>query len=424
MLYTCAFLCYLPKLIYQAIFLKKYRLSFFKRIGFGFPKIERKGDAPLIWIHAVSVGETQAIAGFVKKLKRELVKESVIVFSSITETGHATAKRLLPEVDYHLFLPFDFFFSVRRAIRKTVPDLVIVSELDLWWRFLDTAKKNGAHVLVASGKLSDSSFKAFNRFKVFSKRLFSTVDFYCMQSDAYREKLLRLGVPPEKIEVTGNMKADFQIPAASSQEKELFRKKLGFSQEDFVLVIGSTHEPEEEMILKALDPLLQSIPALKIVLVPRHPERFSHVKAIVGAKPYRWSAFSTIKDTDSTKIVVVDAMGVLIQCYQIANAAIVAGSFVEHVGGHNILEPCFFGVPTLCGPFMHTQKQLIDVALEYKAVLQVDENSLQRVVKELIEQKEKQEELSKNGRLLCEKLRGATQRTIEATRFLVPRIFA
>lgn len=423
-LYSLAFLCYLPKLIYQAIFLKKYRLSFFKRLGFGFPKIERKGAAPLIWIHAVSVGETQAIAGFVKKLKKELVKDTVIVFSSITETGHVAAKRLLPEVDHHLFLPFDFWLPIRRAIQKTLPDLVILSEGDLWWRFLDTAKKNKAAILIASGKLSDGSFRAFSRFKIFSNRLFSTVDFYCMQSDVYRERLLALGVPAEKIEVTGNIKADFEIQVKSHDEKELFRKKLGFTKEDFVLVIGSTHEPEEEMILKELGPIMRAKPELKLVIVPRHPERFSHVKALVSREPYTQCALSTMKEGESAKIVVVDAMGVLIQCYEIADAAIVAGSFTEKVGGHNILEPCFFGVPTLCGPFMQTQKELIDVALENKAVLQVDINSLQSVVKELIENKEKRDALSKNGILLCKELRGATERTIKAVRSLVPHIYA
>ncbi|MDB6080966.1 MAG: 3-deoxy-D-manno-octulosonic-acid transferase [Chlamydiia bacterium] len=421
--FILVFLFFLPKTIYQAIFKKKYRQSFFKRLGFQFPKVSRKGEGPIIWVHAVSVGEAQAIASFVERLKKE-INDATIVISSASETGHEAAKRILPFADYHVYLPFDFWLSVNYVFKQCSPDIVILSETDFWWRFLQMAKKEGAVTLLASGKISEASYTVFKRFRFFSRKLFSLLDFLCVQSEVYKEKFIDLGVSSAKILVTGNIKGDTHFQSLTSEEKAHLRQKFGFADDDFILVVGSSHDPEERLIINQLSALFETIPKLKLMLVPRHPERFSEVKALVAELGYPYTCWSSSSFDNSPRSVVVDTMGVLIKCYQIADLAIVAGSFTDRVGGHNILEPCYFGIPTLCGPFMYKQKSLLDFAIEGKAVVQTDIKDLQVIVKELIESKEKRQTLSRNGLSLLTTIRGSVDKTVAVVQELTPQYFS
>ena len=416
------FVIFFPKALYQALFHKKYRKSTLLRFGFQFPEIQRKGSGPVFWLHAPSVGETQAISSVVKRLKEE-VKDATFIISSVTETGHETAKRIMPYADYHVFLPFDFYFSVKQVLSKAAPDVVILCETDFWWRFLHEAKKLGACAMLVSGKISEKSYKNF-------KRLFSLIDFFCLQSDQYKSRFLDLGIPASKIAVTGNIKGDIKFEPLNAEELHHLRQKLGLAPDDLVLVVGSSHDPEEHLILQEMMPLLQKYKNFKLIIVPRHPNRFSEVEALIvksGLESTSWTKLANLS-VNLTKmrpqVVLVDTMGVLITCYQIADLALVAGSFTERVGGHNILEPCYFGVPTLCGPHMHSQQQLLDIAHSFGAVVQVDEKNLQSKVQELVENKNSRSIIGKNGLSMMATLCGATDRTIAIGRTLTPHFFS
>ena len=419
------FIAFLPKAIYQAISQKKYRKSTSRRFGFQFPKVERKGSGPIFWVHAVSVGETQAIASFVKRIKRE-ISDATFVISSVTETAHETAKRALPDADYHVFLPFDFYFSVKHTLSLANPDVVILCETDFWWRFLYEAKKLGAVAMLVNGKISERSCNNFKRAGFFAKRLFGLIDFYCLQSEEYKKRFLSLGVPASKIKVTGNIKGDVQFSSLQKDEIQRLKESLGFAKDDLVLVVGSTHDPEELLILQELKPLLEKYAHFKLVIVPRHPNRFSEVANLIANSGLENSSWTKLESglKSSPKVVLVDAMGALIKCYQIADLAIVAGSFTERVGGHNILEPCYFGVPTLCGPYMHTQQQLLDTAHHFGAIVQVDEKNLQKTVDELIANPQKRKDIGQKGLVMMTTLRGATDRTIDMQRMLTPQFFS
>ena len=345
------FIVFFPKALYQAFFHKKYRKSALLRFGFQFPEIQRKGSGPVFWLHAPSVGETQAISSVVKRLKEE-VKDGTFIISSVTETGHEAAKRIIPYADYHVFLPFDFYFSVKQVLSRAAPDVVILCETDFWWRFLYEAKKLGACAMLVSGKISENSYKNFKRFHFFAKRLFSLIDFFCLQSDQYKNRFLGLGIPASKIAVTGNIKGDIKFEPLNTEELSCLRQKLGMAADDLVLVVGSSHDPEEHLILQEVAPLLQKHKNFKLVIVPRHPNRFSEVEKLIAKSGLESTSWTKLADLINVhpQVVLVDTMGVLIHCYQIADFALVAGSFTERVGGDNILEPCYFGVPTLCGP--------------------------------------------------------------------------
>ncbi len=391
----------LPKLLYQLIFLKKYRSSFAQRFGFHFPQID-KGNQKLVWIHAVSVGETKAIAALAK-----LIKDSgaILLISSITETGHAEAKRSIPFADYFVFLPFDFSWIIKPIVKGVKPDLVICSETDIWYNFLKSAKKNKASNILVNGKISERSFKGLQVFSFFSKKLFGLLDLLAVQNEEYKQRFEQLGVNPNLLNVTGNLKLDEKIEINST---DTIIDTLGLTKEDFVIVLGSTHAPEEKLILKKLQTLFHTYPKIKILVVPRHPERFDSVASIIAAHDPDYGRLSR---GTTGKIILIDTMGLLKSCLQIANLAIIGGSFVPGIGGHNITEPAQYGVPVLFGPFMHNQPDFPEIILKNRAGEQITLDQLSHTVQNLFENPQKLQKMGLEGKNLLTRMQGSTQAT-------------
>jgi 3-deoxy-D-manno-octulosonic-acid transferase len=419
----CLFLAMTPKMLYQFIVEKKYRTSLLARFGMRFPSIKPKDNGPIVWVHAVSVGETHAIAALVKKLQEEIPNVTFVI-SSTTETGHAEAKKITPFADYHVYLPFDFFFCVKKVLSKCTPDIIIMSEGDLWYRFLAETKKKGAISIVVNGKLSLESEKRMCRFPFFTQRLLPLIDYFCLQNELYRNRFLKTGVPASKMAITGNSKCDsLPEPLPESALNEL-KSKLGIKEGDFVLVIGSTHNPEEKLLLKEIAPLIQQFDRLKVILAPRHPERFAEVVDIIEKQGLTYTCWTKKSEVVDPKVFLIDAMGVLRHCYQLADIAIVAGSFTDKVGGHNILEAQVFGVPVIAGPHMYSQPHLLENALFYNAIIQTDADGVQSAILSLLNSPEKRFALRDNSLLMVSSLKGATERSLKALRDIVPQFFA
>lgn len=402
----------LPKMVFQFIFKGKYRKSLLKRFGASFPIIQ-KGKRPLIWIHAVSLGETKAIFPLVKQLKKKL-QNAIIVFSTTTETGYVEACRTIA-ADYHVFLPFDFGWVINPIIKRTKPDLVILCESDFWYNFLTASKKAGATIALVNGKVSTTSLKRYSKFQNFSKALFSKIDLFCVQSNRYRERFESLGVPNEKIIVTGNIKFDGDFTPLPQDKINAWREELGIKSSDPVIVVGSTHNPEEFLCLNAMQTVWERHPNVKIMFVPRHPERFNEVAGILQKNNINFRRLSQkYSDPSQNQVLLIDAMGLLRKCYQLATIAIVGGSYTSKIGGHNILEPCWYGVPVIFGPFMHAQLDLVELVKEYGAGLQTSDEELPRKLIELIENQNQREQYGKGGLRLAEDVNGATKKTWQA----------
>ncbi len=411
-LLTIAFFS-LPKLLYSALFYKKYRQSFLRRFGFYFP-IKKPLEKSSIWIHAVSVGETKAIATVARELKRRFPDQPLIV-SSTTETGHAEAKRSLPFADYHVYLPFDFALVVHRIIKKTCPKLVILSESDIWYNFLSFAKEGGAAIVLASGKMSEKSMRRYRLISFFSQRLFALFDLFCLQNTLYRGRFIEAGCDPQKMVVTGNLKLDEVYPQLTLQEVADWREKLGIGMGDLVLTIGSTHSPEEKLMIDVFKRLKIRFPFVRMIVVPRHPDRFKEVAHLLDKSELKWIAFSDIQNrTGGESVILMDAMGLLRMCYQLSDMAIVGGSFTDRVGGHNILEPCWYEKPVIFGPHMHTQVEFVDLIQQYGAGVQVSQEEVQGVVENWIENPKIRKEIGSKGMQLIGDLRGSTKRTLAA----------
>lgn len=402
-----------PKMLYHRIKHGKYRESLGKRLGVGFPLI-KKGNRPLVWIHAVSVGEAKAVAPLIKMLKAKM-NNPIIVVSSITETGHAEVQRSIPQADYKVFLPFDFRFIIRPIVRSVKPDLVILSESDFWYNFLKSAKEVGAKIVLVNGKVSSTSMHRFKKFAMLSKRLFGLFDYLCIQSEHYRKRFIEIGVPAEKMTITGNLKFDGEYPALSADQLKIWRQQLGIEDGDKVLVIGSSHDPEEKLFLDVSQKLWSKFPRLKVVFVPRHPERFNEVAGILQTRNVPYIRFSQLGGNyyHDQRVILMDAMGLLRKCYQFADVAVVAGSYTSKVGGHNILEPSWYGVPVVFGPHMHQQPELVELVNQYGAGLQISKDRLYEELEKLLSCDETRKKVGESGLAMVAGINGATKRTLE-----------
>lgn len=415
--YECL-LCFLaflslPNMLFQMLKNGKYKSSLLAKFGVGLPAIDR-AERPLIWVHAVSMGETKAVCGLAEKLKETFPRCALIV-SSTTETGHEQAKKVMPFAAHHIFLPFDFSWIIRRIVCQYSPSIVIISETDFWYNFLRFAKMQGALIVLVNGKISEKSTGRHLYFPSISRKLFSLFDLFCVQNAVYAQRFALLGVSLKKLLATGNMKFDESHVSLSEQSREAFRERLHIGQNDVVIAVGSTHETEEGGIVQALAPLWAEFPSMKIILVPRHPQRFSSVAAEMkeqGLSVYRFSQAE--EPAESPQIILVDAMGVLPKCYQIADIAIVAGSFTEKIGGHNILEPIYYGVPTVFGPYMFSQPELEALVLDYKAGIQVPLAGLKKAVSGILSNGSGKASLARQGERLIAENKGAAQRAYEA----------
>ncbi len=411
----------IPRMLYYFFVHKKYHQSLLMRLGFNYPVIEQN-EHPLIWIHAVSVGETKAIVSFARELKLAY-PASRLVISSVTETGHVEAKRSLPFADFHVFLPFDFYWLVRRIIRKASPQLVILCESDFWFNFLRCAKKQGASLVLVNGKISVESESRFCKFPFFSNMLFNLFDTLCVQNELYKERFLRVGAAPEKVKVTGNLKLDDEYPRLSDKEIAEWREKLGMSPDQVVLTVGSSHYPEEQLILDLAKEIWSRFPQLKVILVPRHPERFREVAILLENERIEWISFTDInRKTGREQVILIDAMGMLRMCYQLSDIALVAGSFTTKVGGHNILEPCWYGKPVLFGPSMYSQLELVDLIKQAQAGVQVTQEQLGKTIEEWLMNESLRYEIGQNGLRLIQNLKGSTKRTINAIEPILSKI--
>lgn len=400
-----------PVLLYRWAFKGKYRKTLRKRLGIGFPLIKREGR-PVIWIHAVSLGETKAVTPLVKLIKSRF-DHPLIIFSTTTETGHVEACRKVP-ADHHVYLPFDFGWIINPIMKRISPDMLILCESDFWYNLLSSAKKYGAKIALVNGKISVKSAERFKKVPFFTNRLFSCFDMFAVQSNLYRKRFEELGIPTNKITVSGNMKFDGDNPKLPAGQLEAWRSELGIQRSDLVLVIGSSHHPEEAQLLSVMAQVWKRIPNIKVLLVPRHPERFNEVAGILQKSNINFRRLSQ-KDfhENHVSVVLVDAMGLLCKCYQLADIAIVAGSYTERIGGHNILEPSWYGVPVIFGPYMQTQPDLVDLAKEYGAGLQIPIENLEGELIRLFESPEQRKAIGEGGLRLAADVHGATEKTYD-----------
>ncbi len=402
---------FFPKFLYQYFYLSKYRKSLFYRLGIKLPKFTRGEKDFIIWIHAISIGETKSGTQLVKEIQKKNPKARVVI-SSGTQTGHQEAEKLTKDAFY---LPVDFSWILRKLIYQIRPNVLLLIETDFWYHHLRFCKEVGAKVALVSGKISKRSTRLYHFFPDFSKELFSYIDLFCVQNNVYRVRFESIGVAPDKIQVTGNLKYDQNTSLFSEKELQEWREKLGIYEGDRVVTIASTHAPEERWLAKELKKLWQKDPSIKILLAPRHPERFASVANLLKTENISFVLLSRLhQKTSLEKVVLIDVIGFLPVCYQLSELAIIGGSFNDKIGGHNILEPNFYQVPVFFGPHMATQVELKKIVLHAQAGAQVSLYELADRLEEYFKDASEQAAMKKGAKDLVTSLKGRLDATYHA----------
>ena len=324
---------------------RKYKDSISERIG----HVENIPDNP-VWIHAVSVGEVQSASSLIRRIKSRSPYPCVI--STVTTTGHEMAQKLLTGiVDKIIYSPFDSRKFVTRSLDAIKPAIYITMETELWPEILYQLKDREVPTFLANGRLSDKSFKRMKRTKFFWRGVLDCIDKFMVRFDDDKEKFIALGVPSEKIVVTGDCKADTLLDR---------RKATGPEKWDWLkdgnaplFTAGSTHAGEDEIVISAFRIARRKFPRARLAIVPRHPERA--LMTIASALPFddvHAELLSQIDpDNNKADIIVVDRIGVLFDLYAASDAVFIGGSLVQK-GGQNPFEPALFGLPAIHGPCM------------------------------------------------------------------------
>jgi 3-deoxy-D-manno-octulosonic-acid transferase len=333
----------------------KYHKSLGQKFGLVKPGVyETMKGRPRIWIHAVSVGEVTAAAPIMAKL-RSKIPDVCLVLSTSTETGREMAEKVIPDATAMIYFPLDIPFVIRKVMNRVQPDIFVMIETELWPNFLRICKERRVKICLVNGRISPRSFKRYEATRFFWTPVLRMIDQTAVISKTDAHRLIALGQVPASLHVFGNAKYDSFAAKASPDIPSAMSQRLNLGPDEKVLVAGSTHEGEEEIILTVYKKLLGIYPEFKLILVPRHTERAPAV--IILAKNEGFEDIVTMSDIKDGKkrtgerIVLVDVIGELFQVYSLATVVFCGGSLVAK-GGQNILEPAAWGKVVFFGPHM------------------------------------------------------------------------
>ena len=355
----------LAHLLWRALRNRAYLKRWAERFGF-VHKVP--GDAHCIWIHAVSVGEAQAAVPVVKGLQ-ERFPESVIVITTTTPTGFERVKLAFGADVVHCYMPYDLPDAVNRFLKRIRPRLAIVFETELWPNVFHHCHRRGIKLLLVNARLSARSAAGYARLGGLVREMLSRVTAIAAQSEDDATRLVALGAPAKAVSVTGSVKFDVRLPASLIEQAQVLRRLLGVERN--VWIAASTHEGEDDSVLDAFSQVSTRFADALLVLVPRHPERFSKVTALCRRRGFVTARRSDgLADCDELNVVVGDTMGELPLFYAAGDVAFVGGSLVS-AGGHNMLEPAALGVPVIFGPHVFNFADISRKLIEHDAAEQV-----------------------------------------------------
>ena len=399
-----------PLIAYRMYFKGKYRDTIGQRLGVvDFPQ---KPGA--IWLHGVSVGEIKAAQPLVQKLQ-EMFSPEELVISATSTAGRNMAARLYPCCRIICF-PLDFSWSVRRYLRYLQPRLIILLEWELWPNFLLWSHRSQIPVLLVNGRLSTRSFRRFKRYaRWLFPKLTVAIRCFSVQAEIYRQRLLQLGVADHRIQVNGNLKFDAGDNQLHVDRQQQLFEQLGVTPEHLVLVAGSTHDPEEKILIASYLELRDDFPQLRLIIVPRHPQRADAIAVAirqVGLLAIKKTQLPASYCFDANQIIIGDVMGELAQIYTLATIAFVGGSLIPH-GGQNFIEPASLGKVVLCGPYMDNFPD-IGYFVEQNAVVQLAKSEeLVTRLRLLLNQPQQLRDIGQKAEYLVRQNKGSCQRNLQ-----------
>ncbi len=432
---------YLPILIWKGKFDRHLleRCGIFEREALGWCASHDK----TVWVHAVSVGEVVAARPLVEKLKKEFPACGIVI-STTTKAGNRLAKdvvfkRHTPEPGAEvlvIYLPLDSSGIVRRVVDVVKPAFFGMMETELWPNLILALSEKGVPIVLLNGRISDKSYPWYRAASFFMRPALARIDRFCMQSELDAQRIRSIGADPGKVRLTGNVKFDNLVivpPGPSRDTGEAvaaLRATLGIGPDEDVIVAGSTHSPEEEVLIALYKNLLARFSQVRLLLAPRHIERSVRVESLVrkhGFIPARISRMKNVSaparaagrdaaQGERPPVLILDTVGQLKDIYACATVVFMGGSLMRK-GGHNLIEPAVHGRPILFGPYMSNFRDMADLFIRYGAAMKVeDRGALERALWSLLNSPEDRERMGKNARELVRTNAGAAERTMDAIR--------
>ncbi len=402
----------IPYFLFKMVYARKYREGISERFGFvREAKLSSLSSGPVVWVHAVSVGETKAVMPVVRLLKKQR-PGTKILFSTVTKTGQATAaKDGEGLIDSLIYFPLDLSWAVKSVVRAARPSIFVVVEKEIWPNCFRELKRRGVPVVVLNGTISERSWRRYKRLGFFFRKVFGCVSFFGARTGVDRERAVSAGVHPDVAVTTGNIKFDLSPPVSDEKKIAALAEKLGVSTDTPVIVAGSTHACEEEEVLDAFKKLRAEVPGLVLVIAPRHPERFAEVEALVKKAGLKCSR-KTKGRAMGSDVVLLDTVGELMTVYSFATVAVVGGSIVEGIGGHNLLEPAYFSKPVVYGPFLTTYLEMAEMLEAGGGGVRAKAGGLYNELKRLLDDKGLRERMGEAARKVVEQNRGAAEKSV------------
>jgi 3-deoxy-D-manno-octulosonic-acid transferase len=373
LIYSVALVIFSPVLLYRWLVTGKYREGWSEKFKGKAPL--RIGEHPCLWFHAVSVGEVLLLRPLVLAMARRRPNWQVVI-STTTSTGLAVARQTYPDL-VTFYAPLDFSWSTRRAISRVRPTVLALVELELWPNLIRAAKRAGAKVAIINARLSLRSYRGYRSFRSSLQPTWGRIDVIAAQNADYAQRFVELGIPSDRVSVTGSVKYDgLESDRNNTQTREL-RHWLGLSPTSLVFVAGSTMEGEETAVLAAYTAARRQHPGLRLILVPRHAERFDRVAHWLteqGETVVRRSQLMTPLSrsvSGSPPIILIDTIGELGAVWGLADVAFVGGSLRAGRGGQNMMEPAAYGASVMFGPHIANFRETVDQLLKRNAARQV-----------------------------------------------------
>lgn len=416
LLLSLGLLVLLPYFLFQALAHGKYLDGLRQRLG----RVPPINGRPVIWLHCVSVGETQASRPLAQRLRQQF-PQHVLVVSTVTRTGQKLAHDVFrDQAEGVFYFPFDWRWSVRRALKRINPAAVLIMETELWPNFLEECKSRQIPVALVNGRISRQSFRRYMLIQSFLRRVLSSLTIAVMQSEADAERLRILGMPGEKLFTAGNLKFDAEIGSDLANKTAEIRERFDLNSSVPLILAASTHAPEEEIIVESYKQL-RTKQHVRLILAPRHPERFNEVASLLQNSGLKWARRTSApsRNDRESDVVLLDTIGELPAVYTLAEVVFVGGSIVDR-GGHNVLEPAAAGTAIVTGAHTHNFHAIMSLMEQAGAIVQLPAVEGDAVVKELGETLAKlldspsaRAELARRAKQLVTDNQGAAERTIQ-----------
>jgi 3-deoxy-D-manno-octulosonic-acid transferase len=384
---------------------------FAERLALSLPSSPLERDN--IWIHALSVGEVISALPLIESLKLNCPGKDIVLTVTTSKGTAVAAAELESKVKTLTTMPVDLWWCIRRIVNYVKPSIFVLVETDVWPGLIDYLSKRGIKSILVNGRISPRTFKSYRRFSFFVRKMFKPFDSCLMQSDLDRERLVSVGIEPNKVITVGNIKYDRDWVAMGQKERRNWSNLLGLQKEDMIWVAGSTHRGEEETLMDVFARLRPSFPALRLIIAPRRIELSGEI--LRRARSMGLIAVlktEILKNNGYYHILVVNTLGELDRIYGIAQVSFVGGSLVPN-GGHNLLEPASFGCPVLFGPHTFNFVLMSESLVETGGGLRVqDGEELYEAMKVLLENAELRSNMGGLARKFVEKNRGALERVV------------